>query len=577
MRVDDVEEPSILKYYRENGIYDYKWDKTNLKTYVDAEHLTHHGSIRVFPNLKPTRQPDYDGMLLMGLGDEDFTYANAEPHRGASVIGAMKYNKPNPKPGVYYQKCIAQAVGWYSTAFKHEVENCTYTPLTTCIEKLDHSTSPGLPWTSMGYKDKTSFHEDRGYGDYVAYYETHVFEIEGPTILITSALKEEVRAKAKLALGRIRQINAVPTHFSAALNTYRLSQSEALTESHTRTESAVGMSVMHGGWNALYRKLSVFEEGYDGDFKEYDSSQLAWLMWVEAIMSWEHIAQSNNWIRGTDEYEVHLRRYLILTEEEINSLLLTVTGDLLQKWLGNISGTPITTTRNTRILWLVMAAAWFSYIVSKQSDSGRGGTPPGLVTLEGFQLSVRAALYGDDQTFSVTPEHIGGYSGKFLQDFSGALGMTLEIDFLPKRVISLPFLSKCFHVVGGYAYGIPLDVEKYQAGLFRRDSGNVVFRFARLCAYRLECAPSMLINDVGEYGCCRSIYLQADKCCKALYQRYDGVMQTDPTWVSVRGAYKDLNQLLSVHRDYESKWDVPALVENYLEAGTLAFKTDNEW
>lgn len=506
------------------------------------------------PNLKPSRGSDVSGMAACGVTLADFQYHNAEPYIGASFVGTLKYNKPNVVLECNIARSLLVGGKWCERHFHKAYSGVELKPLDECINRLDVSTSPGLPWTSMGFTTKDEMHSIRGFHDYVTY-SNDLLTMENPTCIFTSAMKEELRDKDKLAAGKIRQINGAPTHFVANLNTYRLGFSDALVASHTVTSSAVGMTHVHGGWNRLFRKLSVHDFGYDGDFKEYDSSQVKFLMILEARLHWNALVAKYNW--SGRELREHSIRYWRMTFDEIESLLLCVTGDLVQKFLGNISGTPVTTPRNTIILYILLAASWTEKCLRTGDNS--------MLSYELFSQAVVAALYGDDNTFTVSAEFVEWFTGGVLRDFVGKLGMTFEVDTLPKRVSELPFLSRATHVVRGFAYGVPANIDKFRAGLYLRDDGNVCTRLSRYESYRLECAPGVLMNDDGKQADCASVYKLATKLADRLIERYEHLFINDPRWINAIGQHKPFHQLISIHNSMEVRSQDAGFKSNHAE------------
>lgn len=513
------------------------------------------GRIPMYPNLKASRNSDVAGMAKCGLSLNDFDYWNANPDKKASFVGTLKYDKPNVEVPAEVARALLIGVEWTEIHFHAAYEEVGLKPLAECIDRLDENTSPGLPWTSLGYFTKKDLHESRGFTDYETYYQD-LLTLQSPTCIMTSAMKEELRDKSKLQDGKVRQINGAPCHFAAALNTYRLSFSDALLKGHTVTSSAVGMTHVHGGWNRLFRKLSIHPRGYDGDFKEYDSSQIKLLMVLEAQAHWKALSNKFGWTGSLlREHEV---RYWRLTMDEIQSLLLCVTGDLVTKFLGNVSGTPFTTPRNTLILYILLSASW-AYKCALTGNKS-------WCSFEVFAQAVVAALYGDDNTFTVSEEFIGWFTGDVLRDFSGKLGMTFEVDTLPKKVSDLPFLSRSFHIVNGFAFGVPANIGKFRAGLFLRDDGNVCTRLSRLESYRLECAPGVLVDDSGQTAGCRQIYFLATTKAKELLNRYEPLFVNDSRWISVIGQHKPLHQLIQIHKDGEN-WGQDAGFKSFYDAG----------
>merc|ERR1712216_280219 len=191
------------------------------------------------------------------------------------------------------------------------------------------------------------------------------------------------------------------------------------------------MSPFYGGWDRLYRKLAAhFKNGFVGDFVEFDSSLFKKLLHAQAEVRWRGICVTNSHL-GKNALMHHRSRFFKLINEEIDSLMKMVCGRLMQKFLGNPSGTPDTTTNNTFALWMLLCMCWIANECGSYTQ---------------FVLFVRAALYGDDNTFTVACEIVSKFNGKVFEKYCNGIGLTLQVNHEPLEASSLEFLSCGFAV-----------------------------------------------------------------------------------------------------------------------------------
>jgi len=542
--------PAILRNYAK---YDLKWfGNTNVDSRLlpamDASLLKAWGRVGCYPNMKARRKVDYCGVVeqptLFDTPDfsDNAAYMNTEPNYAAAISGVLKYAKPEPSFSDDDGRVLSMAMDWLFLEFRDAFEKSHIITLEESVDHFDLSTSPGFPY-SIQYQNKREFLDGGGMTE-LREFDNDLLKLPVPCVIWTSSLKEELRKVSKIRDNKIRQFTGAPCSFVASMNRYTLRQNEALYTLHTVTSSAVGMTPFYGGWDRLYRKLAVhFANGFVGDFVEFDSSLFKKLLCAQHEVRWRAICLTNAHLTA-DELRVHKQRFFKLAKEEIESLMKMICGLLIQKFLGNPSGTPNTTSNNTYALFMLMCMCWIA------NECG---------TYTQFKLWVRAALYGDDNTFTVACEIVSKFNGCVFERYCTGLGLTLQVNHEPLEASSLEFLSCGFAVKNGVAYMRPLKLEKFRAGLLCRDDGRPSTRLSRVCAYQMllygayfadpHCDAAKLFRD---------LRLEEER----LVKRYDPLLEGDPNWVAAKCQRCSDFDLMRLH--------LP------IEAGTLALKGNDE-
>lgn len=533
--------PAILSTYMPK--YDIRWSGTptvdsRLGPAMDQGLLTCWGRVQTYPNMKARRKVDYTGVVEQPRFfntpnfDDANAYLNTSPNYSAAVLGVLKYAKPEPSLTDDDSQALSMAKDWLYLEFRDAFEKSEIIDLDTSVSHFDMSTSPGYPYSTL-YRDKREFLDDGGMEE-LHMFDQNLLDLPTPCCVWTSSLKEELRKVSKIRDNKIRQFTGAPCTYVAALNRYTLRQNEALYTLHTTTASAVGMSPFYGGWNKLFQKLARFKNGYVGDFEEYDSSLFRRLLAAQADVRWRGICVTNLAL-GCDALSTHRQRFYKLTKEEIHALMKLVCGLMMQKHLGNPSGTPNTTTNNTFVLFLLLCMYWITNKLGSYSQ---------------FKLWVRAALYGDDNTFTVACEIVHAFNGAGFERYCNGIGLTLHVNHEPLAPSSLEFLSCGFAVKNGVAYMKPLKLEKFRAGLLCRDDGRPSTRLSRVCAYQMLLFGAYFVDPHGEAG---KLYEDLRLEEARLLKRYDPLLEDDASWLAAKCQRCSDVDLLRLHVPYEAR------------------------
>jgi len=291
------------------------------------------------------------------------------------VKGALKYDKPEPVLDASQQSSLGLVVKHITDVLRTNNVLSKKVSFDTSFGELVGSTSPGFPWTELA-KTKAPLIESGVAYDICRYYEINLNNTIPPTTVWGSALKEEVLKTKKVLDENTRQINSAPMEHICALNIYCLEFNNSFYDSALITPNMVGLSPFHRGWDAAYRKLSVFLKGMSIDVSSFDAGMSANLLtWVKHL----RLSLAVNW---TEEDK---GKFSKLYEDIINTVIVMPSGELLQKHLGNPSGSSNTIVDNTLVLWIVVYWSLFYY---------------GNYTLLEIEEFFRFLLGGDDGTFT---------------------------------------------------------------------------------------------------------------------------------------------------------------------------------
>lgn len=498
---------------------------------LDADHLDWIGKYNRWPRLKTTRNDDTRALLYMPSGT-DCGHRNAKPTREAAVLGLLKYNRPSVVPCSRVDDCLVTASTWLDTMFAGVLDASCVLSIDDTIDELVLNTSPGFPWNKM-YRNKREMLENVGrtpFYEYVDLLDTDVQWIA----YWTSALKEELRPIEKLEKNSIRQINGASAEFTAAMNCYTLSQNDALYEMHTKSPSSVGMSPFHGGWDQLWRKLSRFSRGFDGDYVKFDSSLIERVLELVGLFRYRGLVKHFDLVGMSKTMrKVHTKRFWKLTMNEIHSLLVTIYGDLVIKHLGQPSGTPNTAASNTFVAVVLVCACWIFN---------------GLGDINAFLVLVAPALYADDLAISVDESVIEVFNGNAVSEFVKLLGMDLEVDSVPVQVSELRFLSNGFGLFNGHGVAVPLNLDKLRSGIFFRSDGEICTQFCRLASYRALLYGGVLTKHTG----CVKLYREVEHYGNVLRQKGDSLIGNTLQWKAAISQWKSEVELLHLHLNFES-------------------------
>ena len=370
---------------------------------------------------------------------------------------------------------------------------------------VDLSTSPGFPW-NLKFKTKRDLYESSEYPFFVEYCKQDWDDlVQGKWYVFSNSLKEEVRLDEKIQANKIRTFTASPAEAVVSGNRLFGHMNEKFIESHLRTASVVGLNPFRGGWHELYMKLKNHPKkelfkivGFELDESEYDSSIRTFLF--QAIVEFRLKCLKNPTIDDK-------KRVYNYYANVVSSVIITADGNIVQKHLGNPSGSVNTISDNTLILYFLLSYAW--YKLSLKPD------------ISDFKSSVVLALQGDDNTWSVDSETAECYNARTVSHVFSELGITTTSPCYDAREIEeLSFLSSSFSRFFDHVCVYDLDTGKILESLKWTEYPNDPIRtLERVAACLLNTWP----NSDARWLC--------RKLASIIVQEFDPVLHGQKEWV----------------------------------------------
>jgi len=341
------------------------------------------------------------------------------------------------------------------------------------LQQMDKTTSCGYPW-SLKFQNKTEMLKSDSalviddYWDNIA----QITDVIMP--IWTNSQKIELRHVDKLAEDNVRTFTASPIEQSVACNRLCLDMNNKFYASQGKTWSKVGMSKFNQGWDILFRSLAKNKQGFALDGSRFDSTIMRRALWAVCVFRWKCLCKDDqtpeNWTR------LHHVYYAI-----INSLIVMEDGLLLIKMLGNPSGSSNTVVDNTLILFVYFAYAYIE--MCKQNHMCPEYTD--------FMNWVQAALYGDDNSFTVNDKLIKDFNANSVATVWKTFGLIATTDdWEPRDVKDLDFLSNKFRYDDDLQLYLPVpDFDKTVSSLMygaKHGVDNIIYHYLRACALRLD-------------------------------------------------------------------------------------------
>jgi len=348
--------------------------------------------------------------------------------REAEYKSASKYDKSQP---ALNEKAWALSGEWTKIHFRPWMGGSRVLSEEMVVGELDKTTSAGYPW-SLKYKNKRDFLENGEISLLSRYWDILGKEDEMVPIW-TCSQKIEMRSVEKLNDNKVRTFTASPIEHSVASNRLYLHMNNKFYDAHGGKGgipcwSMVGMSKYLSGWQILYDKLDVHPNAFELDESEYDSSMFQRLMWGMEDFRW-------GMLDPRDQTVLHKEKSEATYDRVVNSVFCLENGELLQKQTGNPSGSPNTVVDNTIGLFRLFAYAWIVLCYER-------GIEPDY---NEFMKNVSAALYGDDNTYTVSNEFVDMFNPTNISRIWTGIGVTTKTPcFEPRKLSEVSFLSSSF-------------------------------------------------------------------------------------------------------------------------------------
>jgi hypothetical protein len=459
--------------------------------------------------------------LMKDLNFPFATHRKCTYSANAEYKSLSKYGGPEPKLTRFTAMCLDMAAEWMEKHFAPYMGNSPVVSFQYVIAEMDKRTSPGSFW-NMSFPDKRTLLDETEIEDFIDWYWDDIVAGNHHIPIFTVSVKIECRKFTKMLNDELRVYMAAPIEHTACLNRLVYSMNQKLFASYPYTWSKVGMSKFRNGWNNLWNKLSRFKNGYERDAKGYDST-LFWRLFKKIVEF------RFRCLRVEDQTPENKLRLWLLYYEIVHTTLVTDKGDVIRKHRGNPSGVATTTPDNTLIMFMLLAFAfivlWFrkhpgvTKRLAERKKQMKDFTDEWLevpevdyVSYDMFMSNVEAALYGDDNTFTVSDSVHDWFNGPEIDLVVKELGVVFEGDSEPHTIEDMGFLSHTFTLAEwkGMRAWLPVpDLNKMTSSLLYNNRTTDVRRhFVRLCAIRVETWPDLAYRQ------------KVDTVIKTLVQRY---------------------------------------------------------
>jgi hypothetical protein len=418
-------------------------------------------------------------------------YRMVIPNLQASFRSVSKYDKAQPQLN---EESWAISGEWVLRHFIRHMGGSRVLTQQDCVKELDRTTSTGYP-TSLDYHGKGDF-LDRGPVNMLEDFWNMMGNEEERVMrpIWTCSQKYELRAAEKLLKNSIRTFTASPVEHSVALNRFCLDMNTKFYLSNGKTWSFVGASKFLQGWNALFARLSKHPNAFELDESEYDSSLFAKAMYGQMEIRWCMLSE---------EYKTpeNLLRFQRLYDDIVHSVIVLENGELIQKHTGNPSGSANTIVDNTMILFRLFAYAWIELAKEKFGKSNAAAIAaamtPDIVqrfydgdlfgSYNDFMSNVEAALNGDDNTFTVSPECVGWFNPKSIALIWSSIGVTTNTPCeAPRALKDVSFLSQGFREDRGIWLPVPETARVLCSLRWGSSDDDVRWHLMRAYALRID-------------------------------------------------------------------------------------------
>ncbi len=460
---------------------------------------------------------------------ETDAYLQAQPSLIASFRSIAKYDKKQPELD---EVCWVLSGLWTMRHWQQFLHGSQIISLDNAWKMAEKRTSPGYPW-NLWWQFKGEIPEEVRERIFDDFWDdvSRVPEHRVMRPIWTCSQKRELRSIEKRhedGTWKIRTFTASPVEHSVLLSMYCFDFNNRFYNSHSKTWSEVGSSKYLGGWDQLYRKLDVHPNAYETDASSYDASIFQKALEGQRDIRWmmmdEKDRTEDDWVRLYNLYD-----------DIIHSVIVLENGELVRKHTGNPSGSANTIVDNTMILFRLMCYA-FIRLARKE------GVPHNY---ELMVHNVSAALYGDDNTFTVSDKIVSWFNAKAVADQWSQIGIvTTSPDWNARKVEQCEFLSQSFVKKGGMWLPCP-EAEKVLASLKHGSAADDVrWHLLRACALR---------NDSWANDVCRPII---DDYIRVLKDEHKDEMVGEVNGIKmeyVLNLYKTDFELSALYRGFESK------------------------
>jgi len=292
----------------------------------------------------------------------------------------------------------------------------------------EKTSSPGWPYTEMGYHSRAEVLED---GQAVRYAKE--FEESGLHGLWTGCLKEEVLKRKKFESGHTRFFACCPIHTQIVLLRYCAPFNAAMIE-WSRQEVwpfYVGRSPFAGGWNRLCIHLDK------GAVFSLDET-----LW-DTTLSRELFAALYRVRNSAFRVPLSNDKLYWLVDEVVSTFIISDTGEVVRKYNGNASGSSNTLVDNSMILFMLYLEAYSRVYPGDSIDD--------------FFSNVFLNIIGDDNICCVSLQR-PLFTKDVIMSTMREWGINPRVESETPSIIGAHYVAKDVgvRVIGGLRHFVPL-------------------------------------------------------------------------------------------------------------------------
>lgn len=379
--------------------------------------------------------------------DQKFkTYRYGRPKQDAAFKSVLKYKSPLTPP----RRDVLEVVkGWLGRHFFAMNDCASDFDWEHIVQSMNKGSSPGFPFTRplggvSGFATKRALFAHDGGNYAINLFDQYlkmmkVWPAPQVEFYVLSA-KHEMRKVSKILANDFRTYTAASwrnTALGTAIFGPMLEVYYSLSDS---TWSYVGGSMYFGQWNELFQRLNKHPNAFECDESAFDSTiHRDFVMAVKDVLMEFHQDKSTENTIMIDN----------LFEFIVEGMVLCPNGDIFYKTQGNPSGSFLTVVLNTLVLYMLLAYAWVQLV------------PEEMRTYECFHDNVEAALYGDDNLWTVSDFAKQWFNASAVARVWQGLGIIINQEkYKEGKLCDLHFLSASFQYFEGAGYVPVLDLEK---------------------------------------------------------------------------------------------------------------------
>lgn len=479
----------------------------------------------VLPVINPIVKP-YVMHLLKGKVDEktgviSSKYALATKYPLAEYKSLERYVKPDVLP----RKVPWRVAQHMLTECFRDLESSAVMKEEEALVHTTKSTSCGYPW-GLVFSTKTQLIESDQFWSYYHSLINDVKKGRPRAIFWKSFIKGEFKKKTDLDNDVPRTITGCPLEMTVLGNQLFANMNGKITNENLTFNMPiwVGASKFRRGWHKLAMYLLQFPNLFHGDCHRWDGSvRKVHLQTIRDIRK--------TWLFLREEYGSLVDWYYA---QVANSLIVTMTGDVVMKVGGQPSGQVNTLTDNTLLHILI----WFYHWCI---EGVRHGFQP---TWSCFRQHVALMIMGDDVIYSCDDDVKHFMKPTAVDRTFNQIGFSLKHEGdVPQSIFDVEFCSMYFKKYDDVYVPYP-RAEKAMMSIVAKPCNNVRKLLKRVLALRVEVFWDPTLLEM------------CDSIISGLLHDHIDELYKKPTYVDGDDQY--LDDILQAH------WSVRFLSDMYL-------------